>query len=53
VIVGGLLVSHAFTIVLMPALLRLGEDPAFGVQRTPAKENGGIATTDAEAQVGA
>ncbi|HEY5047635.1 MAG TPA: efflux RND transporter permease subunit [Rhizomicrobium sp.] len=28
VIVGGILVSHVFTLVLMPAMLRLGEHPA-------------------------
>ncbi len=28
VIVGGILVSHVFTLVLMPAMLRLGESPA-------------------------
>jgi len=28
VIVGGILVSHVFTLVLMPAMLRLGEKPA-------------------------
>ena len=34
VIVGGILVSHVFTLVLMPAMLRLGERPAEAV-KTP------------------
>jgi multidrug efflux pump subunit AcrB len=32
VIVGGILVSHVFTLVLMPAMLRLGEKPAAAEQ---------------------
>jgi Cu/Ag efflux pump CusA len=28
VIVGGILVSHVFTLILIPAMLRLGEKPA-------------------------
>jgi multidrug efflux pump subunit AcrB len=40
VIVGGILVSHVFTIVLMPALLRLGEKPVALSQApmTPARQ---------------
>jgi multidrug efflux pump subunit AcrB len=40
VIVGGILVSHVFTIVLMPALLRLGEKPVALRQApmTPARQ---------------
>jgi multidrug efflux pump subunit AcrB len=40
VIVGGILVSHVFTLVLMPAMLRLGEKPAIARQApfTPLKE---------------
>jgi multidrug efflux pump subunit AcrB len=34
VIVGGILVSHVFTLVLMPAMLRLGEKPA-GARQAP------------------
>ncbi len=34
VIVGGILVSHVFTLVLMPAMLRLGEQPA-GLRQAP------------------
>ncbi len=34
VIVGGILVSHVFTLVLMPAMLRLGEEAA-AVRRAP------------------
>ncbi len=35
VIVGGLLVSHIFTLILMPAMLRLGEKPAVQKQDAP------------------
>jgi multidrug efflux pump subunit AcrB len=35
VIVGGILVSHVFTLILMPAMLRLGERPALA-KRAPA-----------------
>lgn len=40
VIVGGILVSHIFTLVLMPAMLRLGEVPEAARQApmTPARE---------------
>jgi multidrug efflux pump subunit AcrB len=40
VIVGGILVSHVFTLVLMPALLRLGEHPLALSQApmTPARQ---------------
>jgi multidrug efflux pump subunit AcrB len=40
VIVGGILVSHVFTLVLMPAMLRLGEKPARAEQApfTPLEE---------------
>jgi len=34
VIVGGILVSHIFTLVLMPAMLRLGEEPE-AMRKTP------------------
>ncbi|HEY5239778.1 MAG TPA: efflux RND transporter permease subunit [Rhizomicrobium sp.] len=34
VIVGGILVSHVFTLILMPAMLRLGEKPA-AARRAP------------------
>jgi multidrug efflux pump subunit AcrB len=53
VVVGGVLVSHVFTVVLVPALLRLGERPAFGVQdvqrRTLAQAD---APADAAPQTG-
>ena len=39
VIVGGLLVSHVFTLVLMPALLRLGEIPAMSRQAPMTPDN--------------
>lgn len=43
VIVGGILVSHVFTLVLMPAMLRLGERPAEALEtplapQTPIRE---------------
>ena len=43
VIVGGILVSHVFTLILMPAMLRLGEQPAVAApppypQREPQHE---------------
>jgi len=40
VIVGGILVSHVFTLVLMPAMLRLGEKPARAEQApgTPLRQ---------------
>jgi multidrug efflux pump subunit AcrB len=40
VIVGGILVSHVFTLVLMPAMLRLGETPAAlrKAPMTPARQ---------------
>jgi len=40
VIVGGILISHVFTLVLMPALLRLGEEPLALRQApmTPARQ---------------
>jgi Cu/Ag efflux pump CusA len=43
VIVGGILVSHVFTLVLMPAMLRLGERQAEALQTpmaplTPIRE---------------
>jgi Cu/Ag efflux pump CusA len=40
VIVGGILVSHVFTLVLMPAMLRLGERPRALQQApmTPARQ---------------
>jgi Cu/Ag efflux pump CusA len=51
VIIGGLLVSHVFTVILMPALLRLGEKPAFAARHTPAESK--TRPADAEAKVGA
>jgi hypothetical protein len=33
--VGGILISHIFTVILIPAMLRLGERPAV-VTREPA-----------------
>lgn len=39
VIVGGLLVSHIFTLVLMPALLRLGEKSAMSRQAPMTPDN--------------
>jgi multidrug efflux pump subunit AcrB len=40
VIVGGILISHVFTLVLMPAMLRLGEQPIALRQApmTPARQ---------------
>jgi len=40
VIVGGILISHVFTLVLMPAMLRLGEAPRALRQApmTPARQ---------------
>jgi multidrug efflux pump subunit AcrB len=40
VIIGGVLVSHTFTIVLMPALLRLGKSRTLPSQGTPGTASG-------------
>jgi multidrug efflux pump subunit AcrB len=39
VIVGGLLVSHIFTLILMPALLRLGEKPQLAYREPITPDN--------------
>ncbi len=49
VIIGGVIVSHLFTVVLMPALLRLGENPVTARQDEPAKPGGAEAAAGAKA----
>jgi HAE1 family hydrophobic/amphiphilic exporter-1 len=39
VIVGGLLFSHIFTLILMPALLRLGEKPQLAYREPITPDN--------------
>ncbi len=52
VIIGGVLVSHVFTVILMPALLRLGENPAF-VRHDAQAPAGSAESSGTAAEVGA